>query len=65
MGKQCGVICECVCDVCAELYVGETGKALGERVEEHRMFIERWDSKSALSGYRWNNKLIKDKIEVL
>ena len=35
IGEQCRVIYECTCDVCGELYVGETGRYLGERVEEH------------------------------
>ena len=46
--EQCGVIYECACDVCGELYVGETGRSLVERVE-HAVAIERQDSKSALS----------------
>ena len=35
-----GVICECACDVCGELYVGETERSLEERVEEHEKSIE-------------------------
>ena len=35
MCEQCRVIYEIRCEVCGELYVGETGRSLGERVEEH------------------------------
>ena len=43
-GEQCGVIYECAYDVCGELYVGETGTSLVERVEEHAKSIERQES---------------------
>ena len=58
--EQCGVIYQCACDVCVELYVGETGRSLEERVAKHGRSIERQDSKLALSqyreqsGHRWN-----------
>ena len=32
VGEQCGVIYERACDVCGELYVGETGRSLVEKV---------------------------------
>ena len=32
---QCGVIYECACDICGELCVGETGRSMVERVDEH------------------------------
>ena len=49
--EQCVVIYECACDVCGELYIGETERSLEERVEEHRRSIEKQDSKSALSQH--------------
>ena len=45
IGEQCGVIYECACDVYGEVYVGETGRSLVERVEEHAKSIDRQDSK--------------------
>ena len=45
IGEQYGVIYECSCDVCGELYVGEIGRSLGEKVEEHGRSIERQDLK--------------------
>ena len=38
--------------MCGELYVGETGRSLGQRVEEHVESIEKTDSKSALSQHQ-------------
>ena len=57
--------------LCGELYVGETGRSLMERVNEHAKSTERQNSKSTLnqhqaqSGHRWNNNPIIDKIMVL
>ena len=33
--EECGVIHECGCEVSGKLYAGETGRSLGERVQEH------------------------------
>ena len=33
--EQCGVVYQSECEVCGECYIGETGRSLGERVEEH------------------------------
>ena len=65
--EQCRVIYECACDVCGELYVGETGRSLVERVDESSKSIERQDSKSTLqhqemSRHRLNNNPIIDRI---
>ena len=43
-GEQCGVIYECACNVCEELYVGEMERSLEEGVEEHERSVERQDS---------------------
>ena len=59
----------CLC-LCGELYVGEAGRTLVERVDEHAKSIEGQDSKSVLSqrqeqsGHRWNNNPIIDKIKI-
>ena len=50
--EQCGGIYQCACDVCGVLYVGETGRSLVERVDEHAMSIERQGSKLALSQHQ-------------
>ena len=71
LGEQCGVTYECACNICGELYVGEVGGSLVERVHEHAKSIEKQDSKPALrqhqeqSGHRWSNNPIIDKIKVL
>ena len=44
--EQCGVIYECSCEVCEKIYVGETGRCLVERVEEHANSLERGYEKS-------------------
>ena len=70
-GERCGVIYECACDVCGEKYVGETGRSLGERMEEHVKSVEKSDQKSALSqhqeqsGHVVNHKPLCDKIKIL
>ena len=46
--EQCGVVYESDCDVCGEVYVGETGRYLGERIAEHQKSMEKQDQKSAL-----------------
>ena len=70
--EQCGVIYQTDCDVCGEVYVGETGRSLGERTLEHVKSIEKQDMKSALSqhqeqtGHRVNNiNPLEDKIKVI
>ena len=50
--EQCGVVYEIDCNVCGEAYIGETGRSLSERVEEHQKSIEKCDSKSALSQHQ-------------
>ena len=50
--EQCGVVYGVDCQVCGESYVGETGRSLGERAEEHQKSIEKGDSKSALSQHQ-------------
>ena len=47
--EQCRIIYECGCNVCGELFVGETGRLLEKKVEEHEKSIERHDSMSVLS----------------
>ena len=47
--EQCGVIYECSCEVCGKIYLGETGRSFGERVEEHAKYLARGDKKSAIS----------------
>ena len=49
MCEQCGVIYECGCELCRKLYVEETGRSIGERLEEHTKPLARGDGKSALS----------------
>ena len=69
--ERCGVIYECACDVCGERYVGETGRSLGERMEEHAKSVEKCDQKSALSqhqeqsGHVVNHKPLSEKIKIL
>ena len=50
--EQCGVIHECGCKVSEKLYVGETGRSLGERVEEHTKSLIKGDVKSTLSQHQ-------------
>ena len=33
--EKCGVVYECKCEECGQLYVGETDISLGERAQEH------------------------------
>ena len=69
---QCGVVYISQCDLCGEQYVGETGRSLGERCDEHDKSVEKGDSKSALSqhqertGHKVNSLAsTKDKIKIL
>ena len=70
--EQCGVIYQTDCDVCGEIYVGETGRSLGERTVEHQKSIDKQDMKSALSqhqeqtGHRVNNITpLSEKIKII
>ena len=38
--KQCGVVYGVPCHNCSKTYVGETGRQLGTRIEEHRKEVE-------------------------
>ena len=38
--KQCGVVYEVPCHNCDKTYIGETGRQLGTRVEEHKKEVE-------------------------
>ncbi len=65
-------MCESDCDVCGQIYIGETGRSLGERTLEHQMSIAIGDCKSALSqhqeqtGHRVNNtNPLTKKIKVI
>ena len=50
--EQCGVVYETECQVCGDRYIGETGRSLGERTEEHEKSVDKRDSKSALSQHQ-------------
>ena len=50
--EQCGVVYEHGCGVCGEVYIGETGRSLGERTEEHEKSIKKCDCTSALSQHQ-------------
>ena len=50
--EQCGVVYETECQVCGERYIGETGRSLGERVEEHEKSVDKKDSISVLSQHQ-------------
>ena len=50
--ELCGMIYECECDVCGEVYVEEIERSLGHRTEEHAKSIEKGESKSALSQHQ-------------
>lgn len=70
--EQCGVVYECACDECGQIYVGETGRSLGERASEHQTSIESSDWKSALSqhqeqtGHLVNHThQVQDKIKII
>ena len=52
MKEQCQVIYEYECDVCREIYIGETEISLGQRAEEHAKLIDKRNSKSALSQHQ-------------
>ena len=52
MCEQCDVIYECSCEVCGKIYMGETGRSFGERVEEDAKSLERGNEKSALSQHK-------------
>ena len=41
---------EASCDVCKEVYIGETGRSLNERMEEHYTSLKDADQKLALCG---------------
>ena len=63
---------QCSCDVCGKVYVGETGRSLGERTLEHQKSIDKEDSKSALSqhqietGHRVNSTTkLTEKMKVI
>ena len=67
MCKQCGVIYECSCEVCGKIYVGETGRFLEERVEEHAKSLVRGDEKLTLHQHKVNSghsKASKPLIEI-
>ena len=46
--EKCDVY-ECSCEVCGKIYVGHTGRSLGERVEDYAKALARGDEKSALN----------------
>ena len=50
--EKCGVVYETECEQCGECYIGETGRSMGERAEEHDKSIRKRDSKSALSEHQ-------------
>ncbi len=50
--EQCGIVYETECQVCGDIYIGETGRSLGERVEEHEKSVVKKDQKSALSQHQ-------------
>ena len=50
--EHCGVVYESECQVCVEIYIGETGRSLGERAEEHNKSIMKQDIKSAFSQHQ-------------
>ena len=39
--KKCGVVYQVNCDMCDKVYVGETGRKLEKRIEEHRKDLEK------------------------
>ena len=45
---------ETECGQCGESYIGETGRSMGERAEEHDKSIRKRDCKSALSEHQDN-----------
>ena len=50
--EQCGVVYKSDCDICGSTYVGEMGRSLRERTEEHVDSIRLQDSKSAFSQHQ-------------
>ena len=50
--EQCGAVYQLECQVCQEKYIGESGRSLLERIEEHQKSIDNRDSKSALSQHQ-------------
>ena len=50
--EQCGVVYKCQCEICGETYVGETGRSLGERINEHQKSVDKGDMSSALSQHQ-------------
>ena len=50
--EKCGVVYETECGQCGESYIGETGRSMGERAEEHDKSIRKRDCKSALSEHQ-------------
>ena len=63
--EQCGVIYECECDVCGEVYVEETVTSLRQTAEEHVKSIEKGDSQSALSQHQETTRHIVAKKPVM
>ena len=69
--EKCGIVYKCSSKVYGKIYISETGRSLGERVEEHVKSLVRGDEKSALSqhqvnsGYRLDSKPLIDQITVL
>ena len=39
--EKCGVVYETECGQCGESYIGETGRSMGERAEEHDKSIRK------------------------
>ena len=50
--EQCGVIYESSSEVCGKLYIGKTGRAFGEKVEEHATSLIRGGKNSALANIK-------------
>ncbi|KAI8477848.1 Cartilage matrix protein [Branchiostoma belcheri] len=69
--EKCGTVYKISCEMCGEVYVGETERSLGERTDEHQKSVDRQDGKSALSqhelkaGHRVTNGPILDIVKII
>ena len=52
VNEQCGAVYQYNCETCGEIYIGETGRSLGERIEEHEKSVNKRDGKLALSQHQ-------------
>ena len=51
-----GVVYEVPCAGCNQVYIGETGRNLSERLKEHKYALKRCNMNNGIAAHAWNTK---------